>query len=188
MTAAPAPVLGRSVVVGAEQGQVKVRIKGTKTFVPLADDVSVPTGSELDTTKGTVTLVSALDRTGRTQTGTFSRGRFTVRQSKRGRGMVDLYLSGPTPGRCAAPKRASASKAARRKPKTRSLWGRDNHGRFRTHGSDSVATVRGTRWLTRDRCDGTLTRVTQGSVVVRETHRNRTKIVRAGHSYLARRR
>jgi hypothetical protein len=45
--------------------------------------------------------------------------------------------------------------------------------------------VRGTRWLTLDRCDGTLTRVTNGAVVVRDYRRHRNVVVRAGHSYLA---
>jgi virginiamycin B lyase len=184
---APKPVFTRSVVVGAASGQVSVKLKGTSTFVALTSDVSVPTGSELNTTKGSVALTSALDTNGKTQTATFSGGRFKVLQTTRGRGMTDLYLTGPKPGRCMAPNRATASYAATTK-KTRSLWGRDDHGRFRTHGRDSVATVRGTRWFTQDRCDGTLTRVTQGAVSVRDLHRKRTKIVRAGHSYLARRR
>ena len=46
--------------------------------------------------------------------------------------------------------------------------------------------MRGTRWLTVDRCDGTLTRVTHGAVSVRDFLRHRTVLVRAGHSYLAR--
>ena len=70
----------------------------------------------------------------------------------------------------------------------RRLWGRDSGGRFRTHGRHSQATVRGTRWVTVDRCDGTLTRVTEGSVVVRDFVRDRRAIVRAGDSYLAKRR
>jgi hypothetical protein len=70
----------------------------------------------------------------------------------------------------------------------RRLWGRDNHSRFRTHGRDSVATVRGTRWVTTDRCDGTLTRVTQGKVSVRDLRRKRSVLVSAGHAYLARHR
>jgi hypothetical protein len=45
--------------------------------------------------------------------------------------------------------------------------------------------VRGTRWVTVDRCDGTLTRVTEGAVSVRDKVRHRTVLVRAGHSYLA---
>jgi hypothetical protein len=46
--------------------------------------------------------------------------------------------------------------------------------------------VRGTRWTTVDRCDGTLTRVSRGRVAVRDFRRKRTIVVRAGKSYLAR--
>ena len=74
--------------------------------------------------------------------------------------------------------------AAKRK---RRLWG-DGKGRFRTKGEFSSATVRGTRWLVEDRCDGTLTRVTKGKVAVRDFVRKRTVIVRAGKQYLAKRR
>ena len=62
-----------------------------------------------------------------------------------------------------------ARAAAARKPPRRSLWGHDRGGRFRTHGRDSVATVRGTTWQVTDRCDGTVTRVTEGAVLVRDT-------------------
>lgn len=68
----------------------------------------------------------------------------------------------------------------------RSLWAKDRHGRFRTHGHDSVATARGTAWITRDRCDGTLTRVTARAVAVRDRATRRTVLVRAGHAHLAR--
>ena len=70
--------------------------------------------------------------------------------------------------------------------RVRRLWGRDSGGSFRTHGRHSQATVRGTRWVTVDRCDGTLTSVRQGAVSVRDFVRHRTVLVRAGHSYLAR--
>lgn len=36
-----------------------------------------------------------------------------------------------------------------------------------------------------DRCDGTLTIVHRGTVVVRDFHRHRNITVTAGHSYLA---
>ena len=81
---------------------------------------------------------------------------------------------------------AKKRKASRRS--VRKLWGSDNGGRFRTHGRDSVATVRGTRWLTLDRCDGTLTKVVEGAVAVRDRRRGKTVLVRAGRSYLARHR
>ena len=46
--------------------------------------------------------------------------------------------------------------------------------------------MRGTIWTTTDRCDGTLTQVKRGTVVVRDFRRRRNVIVRAGKSYLAR--
>jgi hypothetical protein len=59
-------------------------------------------------------------------------------------------------------------------------------GRFRTRGRYSAATVLGTAWDTADRCDGTLTRVRRGTVVVNDFARHKTVAVHAGHSYLAR--
>jgi hypothetical protein len=59
-------------------------------------------------------------------------------------------------------------------------------GRYRTRGRYSAATVRGTIWDTVDRCDGTLTKVTRGTVVVRDFRKRRNIVVRAGKSYLAR--
>jgi hypothetical protein len=48
--------------------------------------------------------------------------------------------------------------------------------------------VRGTVWLTEDRCGGTYTRVKRGVVAVDDFARNRTVLVRAGKSYFAKRR
>jgi ferric-dicitrate binding protein FerR (iron transport regulator) len=67
----------------------------------------------------------------------------------------------------------------------RKLWGKDKGGRFRTHGRDSVATVRGTAWTVADRCDGTVTRVTEGAVMVRNRHTGRRTLVRAGERHFA---
>jgi ferric-dicitrate binding protein FerR (iron transport regulator) len=68
----------------------------------------------------------------------------------------------------------------------RRLWGRDRHGRFRTRGRNGQATVRGTRWLTEDRCDGTLFKVKKGAIDVRARGVHRVVRVRAGHRFLAR--
>ncbi len=46
--------------------------------------------------------------------------------------------------------------------------------------------MRGTKWLTKDTCAGTLTRVMQGSVVVRDLVKHRTVLVKRGKQYLAR--
>jgi len=80
---------------------------------------------------------------------------------------------------------AVASRKHKRRHKRR-LWARDNGGRFRTHGNDSVATARGTAWFTKDTCAGTTTRVKEGAVSVRDLVRHKRVLVKAGHSYTAR--
>ena len=81
-----------------------------------------------------------------------------------------------------AGKKASAAA----KPKTRRLWG-DGKGKFRTKGSYSAATVRGTRWLDPGplRLDAHPRR--KGVVSVRDDVKRKTVLVRAGRSYTARR-
>jgi hypothetical protein len=100
-------------------------------------------------------------------------------------------LKGEPPRSECAPLKGSASAAAAKKKKRGaksvlgSLWG-NGKGKFRTNGKYSSATVRGTIWLTQDRCDGTLTTVKRGTVTVRDLKRRRTVTVKAGHGYLAR--
>jgi ferric-dicitrate binding protein FerR (iron transport regulator) len=65
------------------------------------------------------------------------------------------------------------------------LWC-DGKGRFRSDGRYGSAGVRGTIWLTEDRCDGTLVRVRRGRVDVDDIPRRRTVTLSAGQSYLAR--
>ncbi len=81
-------------------------------------------------------------------------------------------------------KKSKKAKAAATKPKSRKLWG-DGKGKFRTKGTYSAATVRGTNWLVQDSCDGTLTRVKQGVVAVRDNRLKKTVLLRAGSKYLA---
>jgi hypothetical protein len=178
-----APVLARTVTLAPASGTVLVRVPGATNPAALADGASIPVGSIVDTRAGTVTLQTALPQ-GATQTGTFHGGLFEVRQPLGGHGMTELVLRGALPTCPAGGARAAA--ATRRRP-PRSLWGHDRHGHFRTRASNSVITVRGTTWFVSDRCDGTLTRVTSGSVAVRDLHTGRTVVIRAGHRHLARR-
>jgi hypothetical protein len=103
--------------------------------------------------------------------------------------ITDLVMKGQLPSsQCAPLKGARAAGANKKKgPKSvlGSLWG-NGKGKFRTSGKYSSATVRGTIWLTQDRCDGTLTKVTRGVVQVRDFKRKKTVTVKAGKSYLAR--
>jgi virginiamycin B lyase len=173
--AEPVPVLGRTVVLAAERGTILVKVPGRSRYRPLSQTSTLPVGSIVDAVHGTVALTSARNGAGAVQTGSFRGGKFRVRQSGSS-GVTDLVLAG---GLDCSPRTLGAYVSAAKK-RVRRLWGSDRHGRFRTYGRDSVATVRGTRWLTEDRCDGTLVKVTAGAVAVTPTRGGRTVVVRAG--------
>jgi streptogramin lyase len=182
----PEPDFGKSIVAEPD-GNVKVKMPGGgwHTMEPGAE---MPMGATFDTRRGAVNVTSAGCKGGQ-QTGRFGGGLFTLRQPRAACGRVDIYLRGGSFRSCRnvghrAKGRGSVATASRSR-RVRRLWGRDKGGKFRTHGRNSQATVRGTRWVTVDRCDGTFTRVTEGAVSVRDKVRHRTVLVRAGHSYLA---
>src|SRR3954463_10653669 len=182
------PALGKTVLVAPVSGTVKVKSPGAAGFVVLGAGGTVPSGARGDTRGGEVALTTALPD-GKTQTARFHGGVFGVRQTATGGGTTDIDLRGPAlacaPRRTGATARAAAA-PSKAQPPRRKLWGSDKGGRFRTHGRNSVATVRGTKWVTTDTCAGTRTTVTEGSVSVRDAHRKRSILVRAGHTYLAR--
>jgi hypothetical protein len=186
--AAP-PRLGVSVAVKPVEGTVRVRGANGGAYVPLAAAGSIPSGAIVDARDGVLVLSTALGRSGRTQSVELTGAVFQVRQPGRGRGMTEFRLRGGRPQGCSrrgASARMASAPRTRRRGSARGLWAKDRGGRFRTRGRTSVASVRGTRWLTKETCAGTLTRVTEGAVAVRDLRRKRTVLVRAGHSYLAR--
>jgi hypothetical protein len=181
------PVAGESVAVGLESGKVFITSGGKRT--QLKGGATIPVGSTIDTRKGRVEMTSAAVGTGtRTQTAQFYDGTFKVRQSvpkNRSAALTtDLTLAGVSRSGCARGGARAAAVSKKKKVLGR-LWG-NGKGRFRTNGKYSSATVRGTIWLTEERCDGTLTQVKRGTVSVRDLKRRRTVTVKAGHSYLAR--
>jgi hypothetical protein len=188
-----APVSG-TVLVSVPAGSAKAQassLKGRK-FVPLTAARQVPVGSFFDTRKGTVALTSATGKGSATQSGQFLGGIFQTLQARSGknRGLTDLKLDGGRFGACAAKRVGKKTAQAARKRRlssraVRRLRG-NAHGRFRTRGRYSAATVRGTDWAVTDRCDGTLTRVKRGRVVVRDFRRRKNVTLKAGKSYLAR--
>ncbi len=107
------------------------------------------------------------------------------RQARHSRGLTELALARPSCGTAKRVVATTARKRRKRKHKPTSLWG-NGKGSFRTRGHYGAATVTGTYWYTEDRCDGTLVRVTRGTVKVSDFVRKRTVAVHAGHSYLAR--
>lgn len=180
--ALPPPVVGKTVNLRVVKGTVRVKLRGSKKFVRLVGAQQVPVGSTVDTKRGTVELASAADAAGGVQTGQFYSGLFVVKQKRAAKPVTDLNLTGTSFARCPRAGKASAG-AAKGGPKRR-LWGVAT-GRFRTNGRFASAGVRGTTWLTEDRCTGTLVRVTAGSITVRDKTRRRTVVVNAPGTYLA---
>jgi hypothetical protein len=174
--AAQPPVLAESATVIPVSGRVLVRRAGSKRFVRARTPVSLRFGGVINAERGKVHLVAARKK-GR-QRGVFRKGQFSLRQ--RGNGLVSAKLEGEPPS-CG---QRTASTSARRTK--RRLW-TSAKGRFRTKGRHGAATVRGTKWVTEERCAGTYFRVRKGSVTVRDFRRGKTVVIRAGQSYLARR-
>ena len=177
------PVFGDSVVILPSAGILKIRLSQLHRFVPLLDRINLPLSSTVDATSGAVLLKARARRRGPIASGTFNMGAFLVKQPRRARGLTELTLTGGDFSACRAAARTGASSA--RRHAVRRLFG-NTHGRFRTRGRHSTATVRGTVWLTVDRCDGTLTKVHKGVVRVHDLALRRDVLVKAGHSYLAR--
>ena len=177
------PVLGRSATLALLSGTVLVELPGAASSLSLADPSTVPVGTRIDASAGTVELTNVRDASGKLQTGTFWGGSFVVRQTRGTKATTFLSLTAPMT--CPKGRQLAGLSAAQTAP-SRQLWGHDSKGRFVTRGRNAVATVRGTIWLLRDTCAGTLVRVKRGEVAVRDLVRKRTVTVKAGHSYLAR--
>jgi hypothetical protein len=173
------------VIVGAKavRGRVLVKAPGTGKFVELEGTTEIPVGSQVDTTRGVISLTSGLGG-GRTNSSQFYDGLFTIIQRKARNSFMTLRMDGGSFRACGRRSLSTLGADAKKKP-VRRLWG-NGKGRFQTRGRYSSATVRGTKWLVQDRCDGTLTRVSSGIVRVRDFRARKNVNVRAGRSYLAR--
>ncbi len=176
----PKPAQGKQVNVKTLKGKVTIKQPGQGSFRPLEGEDRIRMGSLIDTTLGRVRLTTSAGGK-KTQAAQFYDGLFKVTQSKGKKPITELRLSGKLVG-CSSKKASAAAK----KRKGRRLWGKGK-GRFRTRGKRSSALVRGTTWLVEDRCNNTtLTSVRAGRVEVRDFRLKRTRIVRAGRSYVAR--
>ncbi len=174
----PPPTPAQNVNAIPIRGQVLVREPGTDRFVELTAADQLPIGTQIDTTNGTIQL-TASRAGGVTDTTQFFDGLFTILQGG-ATALAELRLDG---GDFTCLESSSFSLQASKKP-IRRLWG-SGKGKYRTRGKYSSATVRGTRWKTEDRCDGTLTLVEEGVVGIRDFVRGADVDATAGQSYLA---
>jgi hypothetical protein len=175
----PDPVQNKTVNVEPESGTVKIKVPGTIKFVELKAGEQIPVGTTVDTTKGHVTLFSE-GRDGVIEKAEFFDGIFKITQTKGKNPVTVLTLV----EKLTCPKAKAGAAAGK---KTRRLWG-SGKGNFRTSGRLSSATVRGTKWLVQDTCTTTLTRVTQGTVTVKDFVTGKSIVLRAKKTYTARQR
>jgi hypothetical protein len=156
------PVFHGAVVARPGRADVSVRLPGSARYVQLTADRALPLGSILDTRRGAVQLLTVSRRGGKPQRANLVGGVFRVTQPG---GTTVLTLVGP----CRPARRLAG----------------DGRGAFAVRGRFSTTTIRGSRWSVEDSCSGTLTRVSEGVVQVRDLARRRTVLVRAGRRYVA---
>lgn len=176
------PVRGESAVVAPARGTVRVQPRGRGAFRALRAGENLPMGSVVDATKGAARVTIARNAKGATQTMEFSGGRFRLTQPKKAGDTVatlDAPLACPKSRKASSAGSRATTRAKSGKKPRRWLWG-SGTGAFATDGRYASASVRGTRWYVEDRCDGTIVRVVQGRVAVRDEVRGGTTVLRAG--------
>ena len=198
-----APTLGSTFNIQPVSGLVLVDINGQ--LVPVTQLTQIPAGVAIDTRHGTLMITTATGGGGgardasakkkqpKTQTGEFSGAVFRLSQQTRGagKGLVTVMLAlsafkgGPSQAICRNNGTAADAHAANTNTKVIQLLHASAHGKFRTSGRYSAATVLGTIWTVAARCDGTLTHAIKDEVAVTDFVRHKTIILHAGQSYLA---
>lgn len=174
----PPPVAHETANLEPVQGRVLYSPDRGAGFIELTDPTQVPLGAIIDTTAGRVNVISARDEQGAVQTVEFWGGRFSLDQTQSSKPVTEIDL-------IAGPRQASSDTAGRAAKQAR-VWGKSGGKcRCRTNGNHSSGTVRGTHWLTADRPNGTLTKVKEGEVEVKDFGTGERTLVEAGERHLA---
>jgi Ca2+-binding RTX toxin-like protein len=182
------PMLGRTAVV--KRGEYKLRLPGGRRFfhVTFKGKGTIPFGSTIKPLRRGIGLATATTKRGSPRSSSLSGGAFTPRQ-RRATGAATVFrLAGGSFAACPPGLRAVA---AARPIRQLRVQARHRHRKRRApvkvRGRYSIGGSYGTTWLTEERCDGTLTRVIEGTVHVRDLAQDRTVVLHAGEHYLARR-
>jgi hypothetical protein len=158
-----------------------------RKFVRMTRPRDIPIGSTLDTKHGSVSLFTSSGLGRPLNEANLRFGQFTTAQSRKNP-LTTVSMTGGGLAGCAThlprggSRKASTTSAGRRR---RRLFSHV-HGRFRSRGRNSSATARGTAWTMTDTCAGTLTRVTEHHVLVRDFGLRKSRVVHAGQKYFAR--
>ncbi|HWF55753.1 MAG TPA: hypothetical protein VG223_14040 [Solirubrobacteraceae bacterium] len=158
------PVLGKSIQISRVSGTVTVEPRGSKTFTLVTQRRTVPVGSTVNASSGTVGIVAAtMTHRGR-QTAHASGGAFTLTQVPRNP-LVTMVLTARRPVKSVCgPSNAAAAKKKPTHGVLSTLHATDTGGGWRTATGTAAATVRGTEWTTQDTCAGTTFSVEKGVI------------------------
>lgn len=179
--AVEAPVLGRSFIVARVRGTVLVRPRGTRAFVVLNGPTSLPVGSEIDTTRGTMSVTEASDFGGAVNVADIQGGRVIVTQRRALHAPATFTLSLPL--HCPAIARATPARSSSgqsHRPRKRHLNVSESGGSWDTRGQYVATGAVGTEWTTTDTCSTSAVSVQSGAVRVRNLITHKTVTLRAG--------
>ena len=177
-----APVVGKTGEAAVVSGTVTIETPGQTSFTALSGSSSIPMGSTINATSGTVSLTVAKPGGGK-QSGEFYDGEFLLTQSHSG--ATKETLEGPVSACPAGGARIARAGGAAKGTPQRTLWGHA-HGKFTTSGRGGAATVLGTIWLTQDYCNGTLFKAVKDSItVVTFAQPHKKHHIAQGHSFFA---
>ena len=165
----PKPQFGKTAVLSPVKGTVFYKERGGKRH-RLRHRHRVRMPVQVSATDGTTTVKTALPN-GKTQAARFNGAPFMLSQPRGGNGLTDLKLNADL--QCGP----GAAHAARRSR----LFG-SGHGRFRTRGRNSSATVRGTTWVTQDDCTGTQITSVRGEVQTDAEGANLSRLLDPGQT------
>lgn len=176
----PPPIFGQTANAARLQGSVTVR-NGAEAPRPLIAPQQIHFGTELDTTNGTLGLLTAR-KGGGTQRATLFGGRFRLAQPPSG--IPTATLTGPGLAKCPRAKASSRSAHASRLPSPDPPQGKPKRtlhtrvkGKFKTNGAVASAEVKGTDYEVSDYCAGTVVRVFVGTVRVTRKSDAKTELV-----------
>lgn len=178
----PPPEEGETGNAFEVSGTVRIKLPGSNEFVTLDGGESLPIGTLFDTRRGEVRLDTET-RTNTVRTAFLSRGTFRLLQQRRDGFITNYRLTpiGAANRRQGFPDKNTLFAKAGGKG-----WGKGGGKGHQTTGNHGSGSVRGTKWLTSEIRAGTRFEVFEGQVRVRDFGLDRTIVLEAGESYLAR--
>lgn len=178
----PRATFARTVVLQPVSGKVLVEVPasaGAQKFVPLSSTREVPLGTVVNATAGKVGLTVATAHV-QLRSGEFHGGSFEIAQPRAAGGLAMLQIHDNLPRSTSCP-----TAGGRLSQRILGLLRGTASTGFETVGKYSAATVLGTEWGVRDRCDGTFTVVQEGEVVVRDFRLRKNVVLHTGQTFLA---